>query len=69
MVRDSWQGKALTEASAAKAREATGQERGGHVFWEKYRDGRNVRREQAGEGCMKSGRKNTKGVEREEKAT
>lgn len=52
MVKDSWQGKALTEASAVKAREACGQERDGHVFWEKYRDGRNVGREQTGEGCM-----------------
>lgn len=49
MVKDSWQRKALTEASAAKAREASGRERGGHVFWEeKYRDGRNVGKEQPG---------------------
>lgn len=53
MVKDSWQRKALTEASAVKAREASARERGGHVFWEeKYRDGRNVGREPAGEGCM-----------------
>lgn len=34
MVKDHWQRKALTEASAAKAREASGQERDGHVFGE-----------------------------------
>lgn len=35
-------------------------ERDGHVFWEEYRDGKNVRTEPAGEGW----RKNTMGVER-----
>lgn len=45
------QSEALTEASAAKAREASGPERDGHVFGEKYRDGRNMGREPAGEGC------------------